>query len=105
MTDKNTSITLQIQGKEYRVSCPPEDRNALLEASHYLNDKLKEAKSSQVVGNDRIAIMAALNITYELLAARHGVQAQESQSDRLQQLNDRMSDEIDAFNQYRNTLL
>ncbi len=61
-------VTIQILDKEYRVSCSEEERKALLESAHYLNQKMKEVRDTgKVIGMDRIAIMAALNIAHELL--------------------------------------
>ena len=67
MSQANT-VTLQILDKEYRIACPAEERDNLESAARYLNDKMREIRSSgKVIGADRIAVMAALNITHELL--------------------------------------
>lgn len=58
-----------ILDKEYLISCEEEEREQLLTAAEYLNDKLDELKKSgKVIGSERIAIMTALNITHEYLA-------------------------------------
>lgn len=60
-------------GREFRVACPDEERQGLLEAVAYLDRKMREIKDSgKVVGVDRIAIMAGLNIAHELLTMRVG---------------------------------
>ena len=67
MSQANT-VTLQILDKEYRIACPAEERDNLESAARYLNDKMREIRSSgKVIGADRIAVMAALNITHDLL--------------------------------------
>ena len=67
MSQANT-VTLQILDKEYRIACPAEERDNLESAARYLNDEMREIRSSgKVIGADRIAVMAALNITHELL--------------------------------------
>jgi cell division protein ZapA len=69
----NTGKTMDvnIMGREFRVVCPDEEREELLEAVAYLNNKMREIRDGgKVVGSERIAIMAALNITHELLIAR-----------------------------------
>ena len=64
-------VTVKILEKEYHVSCPPEERPALLDSAEYLNRKMREIRDSgKVIGLDRIAVMAALNIVNELLQAR-----------------------------------
>lgn len=60
-------------GRALRVACPPEDRAGLLEAVDYLDRRMQEIKDGGKVANlERIAIMAALNITHELLTTRVG---------------------------------
>lgn len=59
-------------GREFRVACPDEEREQLLQAVTYLDKKMREIRdNSKVVGLERVAIMAALNITHELLTARN----------------------------------
>jgi len=70
----NTGNTMdvEIMGREFRVVCPVEEREELLQAVAYLNKRMREIRDSgKVVGSERIAIMAALNITHELLTARN----------------------------------
>ena len=60
-------------GRAFKVACPPEDRAGLLEAVDYLDRRLQEIKDGGKVANlERIAIMAALNITHEFLSTRVG---------------------------------
>ena len=62
------SVTVQILDKDYSIICPPEERSNLVGAARYLDGKMREIRSSgKVIGADRIAVMAALNITHELL--------------------------------------
>ena len=50
------------------VACPEEERDALARAARHLDSKMREIRSSgKVFGTERIAVMAALNITHELL--------------------------------------
>jgi cell division protein ZapA len=64
-------VTVRILEKDYHVACPLEERSALLDSAEYLNRKMREIRESgKVVGLDRIAVMAALNIVNELLKAR-----------------------------------
>ena len=71
MTADVSRVSVRILEKEYHVSCPPEERAALLESAEYLNRKMREIRDSgKVVGLDRIAVMAALNIVNDLLQSR-----------------------------------
>ncbi len=61
-------ITIRILEKEYQVSCPAEEKANLLASVELLNKKMREIRDSgKVIGLDRIAIMAALNMANELL--------------------------------------
>ena len=64
----SNSVTVQILDKEYSIICPQEERSNLISAARYLDGKMREIRSSgKVIGADRIAVMAALNITHDLL--------------------------------------
>jgi len=64
-------VDVTIMGREFRVTCLDEEREELLQAVMYLDKKMCEIRDNgKVVGSERIAIMAALNIAHELLATR-----------------------------------
>jgi cell division protein ZapA len=86
-------VTVSILGKELMVACPENERQALRAAAEYLDGKMREIHSSgRVIGVERAAIMAALNIAAELLElrARGGLTAE--MHEHLQ----RLSSKIDA---------
>jgi cell division protein ZapA len=67
------SLQISIMGREFRVACPEEEQAGLLEAVDYLNKKMLEIRDAgKVIGLERIAIMAALNIAHEFLSAKVG---------------------------------
>lgn len=72
MSDKESAtVTVRILEKEYFVSCPQDERADLLDSAEYLNKKMREIRDTgKVVGADRIAVMAALNMANELLRLR-----------------------------------
>jgi cell division protein ZapA len=66
-------IDIEILGREFTVSCTDEERQGLLDAVGYLDSKMREIRDAgKIVGVERIAIMAALNITHELLNTKSG---------------------------------
>lgn len=68
---KTVSLDVTIMGREFRVACPEGERQSLVEAAAYLDRKMREIRESgKVIGVERIAIMAALNIAHDYLAAR-----------------------------------
>lgn len=65
------SLDVAIMGRDFRIACPEGEEQALLDAVDYLDKKMREIRDTgKVIGVDRIAVMAALNIAHELLSAR-----------------------------------
>ncbi len=69
------AIAINLLGREFRVACPEGEERQLSASVDYLNRKMREVRDTgKVVGNERIAIMAALNIAHELLSNRPDAQ-------------------------------
>ena len=65
------ALSISLLGREFRVACSDGEEKQLLASADYLNRKLKEVRDvGKVVGNERIAIMAALNIAHKLMSNR-----------------------------------
>jgi len=61
-------VTVKILDKEYQFSCPQEDEEQLIKSAQYLSKSMRHIRDSgKVIGVDRIAIMAALNLTDQFL--------------------------------------
>ncbi|ATX75283.1 cell division protein ZapA [Reinekea forsetii] len=70
MTEQKT-LSVSILDRDYRVACPPGQEKQLSDAASTLNEKMKEIRDTgRVFGVERIAVMAALNLTHELLEAK-----------------------------------
>jgi cell division protein ZapA len=71
-------LDITLLGKEYRVACPPEDREALLRAVAFLDGRMRDIAEKTRSGiTERIAVMAALNIAHEFLSLQdHPASAQ-----------------------------
>ena len=68
MSEAVAHVTIRILEKEYHVACPAEEKAALVESAELLNSKMREIRDSgKVVGLDRVAVMAALNLANELI--------------------------------------
>ena len=66
-------IDVMIMGREFTVSCTDEERQGLLDAVNYLDKKMRDIRDSgKIVGLERIAIMAALNLSHEVLNTKTG---------------------------------
>ena len=80
------SVTVNILGKDYNISCPEEEKSDLLASASYVDEKMREIKQrGSTMGADRIAVLSALNIAHELLKL-NGVESS------LVQLSGQMSD-------------
>lgn len=70
MSVEPTYLDVKIMGREYRVACTAEERDALLAAVDYVDNKMREiAQRTKSTIAERVAVMAALNIAHEHLSA------------------------------------
>jgi len=68
MSINQNTVTVNILDKDYKVACPPEAKAGLESAAKVLDEKMREIRlSGKVYGTERIAVMAALNLTHDLL--------------------------------------
>ena len=66
-------VDVNIMGRDFTVSCTEEERPGLINAVNYLDKKMRDIRDSgKVIGVERIAIMAALNLSHELLNSKSG---------------------------------
>ena len=71
MSESTAQVSVRILDKEYQVACPASERTDLLDSAEALNAKMLEIRDSgRIVGIDRIAVMAALNMANDLLHAQ-----------------------------------
>lgn len=69
--DESEPIAINIFGKEYQVACEKEDQPALIAASTLLDSRMQEIRSAgKILGTERVAVMAALNIAHELIESQ-----------------------------------
>lgn len=82
MADSNT-LEVFLLDKSYRINCPEGEQDNLRASAEYLDRKMRDIRSgSKVIGLERIAVIAALNIAHELLNATRQADAQgKSQAD------------------------
>ena len=91
----NETVFVKILDKEYQVACPREERQALIESAQLLDERMKAIRGSgAVIGLERIAVMAALNLSHELLQAKsHSGSSATGNADKADLL--RLSDKIE----------
>jgi len=98
---KANPMRIHILDKEYLVACPDDEREALFASAEFLTDKMKEIRDTgKIVGADRIAVMAALNMAHELLEQRGTKQDyQFDVSKRIRALQDKIDVALNQGNQ------
>ena len=73
MTDSTKTLDIKILDRDLRIACPEEERGELLDAVAYLDKTMREIRDAgKIASVERIALMAALNITHELLTVKVG---------------------------------
>jgi len=71
MTQDSDLVKVQILEKEYMVTCPEDERDGLRLSVDHVNLKMREIRDNgKVIGTDRMAVMAALNISHELIQTK-----------------------------------
>jgi len=102
MSGETKGLDVTIMGREFRMACPENEQQALLASVEYLDRKMREIRDSgKVIGIERIAIMAALNITHEFLNSQpnhFNAEAIRSRINALQeQIDKAMAEQDDLF--------
>ena len=94
MSHPNT-VTVKILDKEYQVACPEEQEAELKSSAKYLDKQMRGIRDTgKVIGLERIAVMAALNISFELLQASHQADADQSDGASVKHLNSKLDDAL-----------
>ena len=73
MTNSIKTLEIKILDRELRIACPEEERGELMDAVAFLDKRMREIRDAgKIASVERIALMAALNITHELLGMKVG---------------------------------
>lgn len=88
----NEPVAVMILDREFLVACTPDEKPALVAAARYLDAKMREMRSvARGSGLDRVAILAALNISHELLGERErGSDESRALAEKLQAINTKL---------------
>jgi cell division protein ZapA len=99
--DRITRVSVRLLDREYQVACPAEERSDLLDSAEYLDGKMRELRESgNVVGLERIAVIAALNIANELIKQRkQGTVVEGDLGARLRSLRERVESALEKGQQ------
>ncbi len=99
--DATRPLSVRILEKEYLVACAPDERTELLDSAEFLNGRMREIRDSgKIVGLDRVAVMAALNLAHEVLRLRARESGAEHEvGQRLKQLRERVESALEKGQQ------
>ncbi|MDJ0654967.1 MAG: cell division protein ZapA [Xanthomonadales bacterium] len=88
------AVSVNILDREYRIACDPGERRQLLDAADYLDQQMRSMRDSgNLVGVEKVAVLAALNIANELLDARQReANISENVAGKIRNLRDRLDD-------------
>lgn len=96
-TNSNT-VTVSILEKDYQVACPAEERDALRRSASLLDERMRNIRASgNIMGLERIAVMAALNLCHELLQAQDKTLSDGEHIERLEALNTRLGKTLEQL--------
>lgn len=91
----SSPVTVTILGKEYQISCPDEEKSALISSARLLHENMEQIRSTgKIVGLDRIAVMAALNLAHDLLSLQN---SEEGGVDEINKSILQMKDKVSVF--------
>ncbi len=83
MAASASSVIINILGRDYQISCPTEEEEALRKSARYLGQQMEEVKGrSSSLAYEKIAVLAALNITHDLLKRSKDTNMSESDAQR-----------------------
>ncbi len=94
----NDSIFVKILDKDYQVACPPGQEKALLESARALDERMRQIRNTgSVIGLERIAVMAGLNLSHELLEAKQTASGRELDEESLDSLTEKLDQALESF--------
>jgi cell division protein ZapA len=89
------TVKVKILDKEYQVACPEDQEEDLTMSAKYLDKQMRKIRDTgKVIGVERIAVMAALNIGYELVQASQGGGGGKASGDAVQRLNKKLDEAL-----------
>ena len=92
------TTNIHILDKEYQVSCPPDEREALQQSARILDERMRSIRATGgVIGLERIAVMAALNLTYDLMKANVSAEDIMASDEGLQRLDNKLTQALQSL--------
>ena len=95
---KREAVTVNILDREYKLTCEPGERRQLLDAADYLDQSMRDLRGNgNIIGGEKIAVLAGLNIANEFLQNKHQGQSYSHEvSERIQSLRQKLDQQFDS---------
>lgn len=98
MRTETSTLEVFILEKSYRINCPEGEQESLRNSAQYLDRKMREIRGSgKIIGLERIAVIAALNITHELLTTSRRVGGDSDSTAELARLISKVEKTLDSY--------
>ena len=95
------TVSIDILDKSYQVACEPEQEAELKQAASDLDDQMRAIRSTgKVIGLERVAIMAALNLSHQVLVMKSGGQPEDPLEDQLKTITSRIDEALFQLRQF-----
>ena len=95
------TVSIDILDKSYQVACEPEQEAALKQAANDLDDQMRAIRSTgKVIGLERVAIMAALNLSHQVLVMKSGGQPEDPLEEQLKTITSRIDEALFQLRQF-----
>lgn len=96
-----STVVIKILDREYQISCPPSEQDALLKSARHLDENMRKIKSRGTIhGLEKVSVMAALNITHELLQKNRQInESRHSTGQQIKFLEDKVERALQTFRQ------
>lgn len=95
------TVSIDILDKSYQVACEPEQEAELRQAASDLDDQMRAIRSTgKIIGLERVAIMAALNLSHQVLVMKSGGQPEDPLEDQLKTITSRIDEALFQLRQF-----
>jgi len=76
-----STLNVNILDKDFQVACPSGQQDDLLKAARQLDQRMRNIRDSgKVIGLERIAVMAGLNLSHEFLHTKDALETDDTQT-------------------------
>jgi len=100
MKEETVPVTVKILEKDYRIACASNHKESLEDSAALLNNKMLEIRTSgKVIGSDRIAVMAALNLAHDLLQQQQQTTSESQLKQHLRHLREKIDGAVNESKQ------